>query len=396
MAAVFVEWLNLVFRWAHIMAGIAWIGTSFHFIWLDQSLKKRADQPADIAGESWMVHGGGFYLAEKYTVAPERMPPDLHWFKWEAYFTWITGFLLLVVIYYLGASAYLIDRGKIALAPWQAIAISVASLAAGWVIYDQLCRRIGGRTAPLAAAVFVLVAVATFFYSAVFSDRAAYLHIGAFIGTIMVGSVFFVIIPNQKVVVADLVAGRKPDPKYGIAAHQRSLHNNYLTLPVIFMMISNHYPVVFGNPWSPYIALAIIVVGALIRHYFNQTNKGPADWSAIAAIPAAVLIVLAIILVTAQRPGVAAPSGAVAFSDIHPIIATRCVTCHSARPTSEDFPEAPKGVMFDTPEEIRAHAAQIEQQAVLSDTMPLGNLTGMTEEERRLLGSWISAGAPLD
>ncbi|MGQ7791572.1 urate hydroxylase PuuD [Faunimonas sp. B44] len=396
MTAILIEWLNLVFRWAHVMAGIAWIGTSFHFIWLDQSLKKRAGQPDGIAGESWMVHGGGFYLAEKYTVAPERMPPDLHWFKWEAYFTWITGFLLLVVIYYFGASAFLIDRGKIALAPWQAIALSVGSLALGWVVYDQLCKRIGDRTAPLAASVFALIAAATFLYSAVFTDRAAFLHVGAFIGTIMAASVFFVIIPNQKVVVADLIAGRQPDPALGLAAKQRSLHNNYLTLPVVFMMISNHYPVVFGSPWSPFVALAIVVLGALIRHYFNQTNKGPADWSALAAIPAAIVVFLGIVAVTAYRPNAAAGAGPVAFSDVHPIVTQHCVQCHSARPSDPDFPEAPKGVALDTPEEIRAHARQIEQQAVLSDIMPLGNSTGMTDEERRLLGAWIGQGARLD
>ena len=397
MRAVLVEWISLGLRWAHVMAGIAWIGTSFHFIWLDASLKKREGQAGDIAGETWMVHGGGFYLAEKYLVAPERMPDELHWFKYEAYFTWLTGFLLLAVIYYLGAEAFLIDPAKAPLDTAWAIILSAGSLVAGWAIYDGLCRWLGDRTGALALALFAEIAAFTFFYDAVFSDRAAFLHVGALIGTIMAGSVFFVIIPNQKIVVADLVAGRKPDPRLGRQARQRSLHNNYLTLPVIFMMISNHYPVVFGNPWSPHLALGVVVVGALIRHYFNTANSGRLDWSAKAAIPAAAVLVLGLVAVTANRPAATdAGDGPVSFAAIQPIIAKRCVSCHSAAPTNPDFPEAPKGVAFDTPEAVRAHAAQIAQQAVFSKVMPLGNATGMTEAERARLGAWIAAGAPLN
>ena len=252
MTAAVLEWLNILLRWAHVMFGILWIGTSFFFIWLDASLKKRAGQDPDIAGESWMVHGGGFYLAEKYMVAPERLPDELHWFKYEAYFTWVTGILLLVVIYYFGAEAFLIDRDKAPLEPAWAIVLSAGSLTAGWFIYDRLCKsELGTKTGPLAVALFAEIAVFTFFYHGVFSDRAAFLHVGALIGTIMAVSVFAVIIPNQKKVVADLLAGRRPDPALGKQARQRSLHNNYLTLPVVFMMISNHYPIVFGHPWSP-------------------------------------------------------------------------------------------------------------------------------------------------
>jgi uncharacterized membrane protein len=379
------------------MAGIAWIGTSFHFIWLDASLKKREGQPDDIAGETWMVHGGGFYLAEKYLVAPERMPADLHWFKYEAYFTWLTGFLLLAVIYYLGAEAFLIDNAKMPLDVPRAVMLSAGSLAAGWLVYDALCRSpLGEKTGPLAVAVFVEIAAFTYFYDAIFSDRAAFLHVGALIGTIMAGGVFFVIIPNQKKVVADLIAGRKPDPKYGKQAKQRSLHNNYLTLPVIFMMISNHYPVVFGNAWGAELALGIVVVGALIRHYFNTENSGKLDWSAKAAIPAAAILILGLVAVTAHRPARVGAGGAVSFAAIQPIVATHCVSCHSARPSNPDIPEAPKGVAFDTAAEVRAHAAQIMQQTVLSHVMPLGNATGMTEDERAMLGAWIEAGAPLN
>jgi uncharacterized membrane protein len=394
MAAATLEWLNILLRWAHVMAGIAWIGTSFFFIWLDASLRKRAGQDPDIAGESWMVHGGGFYLAEKYMVAPERLPDELHWFKYEAYFTWLSGFLLLVVVYYFGAEAFLIDREKMPLDASRAIMLSAGSLAAGWFVYDRMCKSpLGQNTGPLAIALFVEISLFTFFYHGVFSDRAAFLHVGALIGTMMSASVFFVIIPNQKKVVADLLAGRQPDPRLGQEARQRSLHNNYLTLPVIFFMVSSHYPIVFGHPWSPLIALGVVLGGGLVRHYFNKADAGVLDWTAKAAIPAAALLLIVLIAVTGYRPGAAPPGAEVAFADIHPMIEKHCTSCHSARPTNADFPEAPKGVRFDTPEEIRLHARNIEQQAVLSKIMPLGNLTGMTEEERRLLGAWVEAGA---
>jgi uncharacterized membrane protein len=393
MTPVLLEWLNLLLRWAHVMFGILWIGTSFFFIWLEASLRKRPGQAPGIAGETWMVHGGGFYLAEKYSVAPERLPAELHWFKYEAYFTLLTGLLLLVVVYYFGAEGFLIDRDKVALDPAWAIMLSAGSLAAGWFIYDALVRSpLGQRTGPLALAVFVEIAVFTFFYHGIFSDRAAFLHVGALIGTIMALSVFAVIIPNQKKAVADLTAGRRPDPALGAQARQRSLHNNYLTLPVVFMMISNHYPIVFGHPWSPFIALGIVIGGALVRHFFNTLDAGALDWTAKAAIPAAAVLLIGLIAATGYRPG-AIGGEAVAFSDVHPIVEKHCTQCHSASPSDENFPEAPKGVAFDTPEQVRQHARAIEQQAVLSDIMPLGNQTGMTEEERRLLGAWIEAGA---
>jgi uncharacterized membrane protein len=390
-----LEWLNLLLRWAHVMFGILWIGTSFFFIWLDASLRRREGQNQDIAGESWMVHGGGFYLAEKYLVAPRRLPPELHWFRYEAYFTWLTGVLLLVVVYYFGAEAFLIDRDKAALSPVWATMLSAGSLAAGWFIYDAMVRSpLGQKTGPLALALFVEIAAFTFFYHGVFSDRAAFMHVGALIGTIMAVSVFAVIIPNQKKVVADLLAGRKPDPALGREARQRSLHNNYLTLPVVFMMISNHYPIVYGHPWSPLIALGIVVGGAMVRHFFNTYDAGKLDWTAKAAIPAALVLLVALVALTGYRPG--APAGGnVAFADIHPIIQKHCVQCHSARPTHQGFPEPPKGVAFDTPEDIRTFAKQIEQQTVLSKTMPLGNETQMTDAERRALGAWMQAGAPI-
>ena len=395
MSAVILEWLNALLRWAHVMVGIAWIGNSFFFIWLEATLRKREGQAPGIAGETWMVHGGGFWLAEKYAVAPDRMPDELHWFKYEAYFTWLTGFLLLAVIYYFGADAFLIDRDKVPLDRVWAVVLSAGSFVAGWFIYDGICRSpLGQKTSTLAIAVFVEIAAFTFFYHGVFSDRAAFLHVGALIGTIMAASVFFIIIPNQKIVVADLRAGRKPDPHLGQQAGQRSLHNNYLTLPVIFMMISNHYPIMFGHPWSPLIALGIVVAGGLIRHFFNVTNHGFVTTAALASIPAAIAVIVVLMMLSGYRPGTV-NTGAASFVDIHSIIAKHCVQCHSATPTNKDYPAAPKGVAFDTPEEIKLYAAKIEQQAVLSDIMPLGNTTDMTDLERQKLGAWIREGAPL-
>jgi uncharacterized membrane protein len=394
MTAVILEWLNALLRWAHIMTGIAWIGTSFFYIWMEAAIRKRAGQAPGIAGEVWMVHGGGFWVASKYAVAPDHIPEELHWFKWEAYFTLVTGLLLLTVIYYFGADAFLIDKDKVPLDPLWASLLSAFSLLAGWFIYDGICRSpLGQKTAPLAIAVFVEIAAFTFFYHGVFSDRAAFLHVGALIGTIMASSVFFVIIPNQKKAMAEMMAGRRPDPRYGKIAAQRSLHNNYLTLPVIFMMISNHYPIIFGHPWSPLIALGIVVAGGLIRHFFNITNHGVVTKAAIASIPAAIVVVIVLIAITGYRPGGTAAVGNVTFVDIHPIIEKHCIQCHSATPTNKDFPEAPKGVMFDAPDEIKLYAAKIKQQAVLSNIMPLGNLTGITKEERQKLGAWIDAGA---
>jgi len=395
MTAIILEWLNALIRWAHIMTGIAWIGTSFFYIWMEAAIKKRAGQAAGVAGDVWMVHGGGFWLATKFAVAPEEMPEELHWFKWEAYYTLVTGLLLLCVVYYLGADAFLIDKEKLPLDPVWASMLSALSLLAGWFIYDAMCRSsLGQKTVPLAIAVFAEIAAFTFFYHGVFSDRAAFLHVGALIGTIMASSVFFVIIPNQKKAVAQLIAGQKPDPRYGKIAAQRSLHNNYLTLPVIFMMISNHYPILFGHPWSPLIALGIVVAGGLIRAYFNITNHGVVTKLAIAAIPAAAVVIILLIALTAYRPGVA-NVGEVPFAEARAIVQKHCIQCHSATPANKDFPEAPKGVMFDTPDEMKLYASKMEQQAVLSNIMPLGNLTGITDEERQKLGAWIEQGANL-
>ena len=395
MTALLFDWASLLVRWAHVMFGIMWIGTSFYFIWLDASLRKRKDDP-DIAGESWQVHGGGFYLAEKYVVAPEKLPAELHWFKYEAYFTWITGFLLLAIIYYWGAETFLIGSAYQDMSAEMAVGVSLISLAVGWIVYDLVCRSpLGNNTATLAVCVFLMIVVASYFFTHIFSGRAAFLHVGVFIGTIMTANVFFVIIPNQKETVAALLAGKVPDAQFGIQAKQRSLHNNYLTLPVVFMMISNHYPITYGHPSSWLIAVGVVVAGGLLRHFINQHDADELDWKGKVALPASALAVVALIVVSASRLGTGY-SEPVEFAEARQIMNKHCISCHSATPTQEGFEQAPAGVMFDTPRDVRKYAAQINAQVVLTDTMPLGNMTEMTQEERAKLGAWVAQGAEID
>jgi len=396
MAAVFWDWVNLLLRWTHVMLGIAWIGTSFHFIWLDASLRREKGQPEGVAGGSWMVHGGGFYHARKYLVAPASLPRELHWFKYEAYFTWVSGFLLLAVVYYLGASEFLIDPAVLSLSPPAAIAISIAGLASGWVVYDALCRSpIRDNTALLAASVFALAVGAAYAFSHVFSGRAAFLHVGAFLGTIMSANVFFVIIPNQKKVVADLIAGRTPDPALGKAAKQRSLHNNYLTLPVVLMMLSNHYPMLYARPESWVYVAGVLVLGGLVRHYVNSKDAGIGGWWLDWLLPAAGVLAVALIVSTMDFPkpaATAADGKPVTLAEVQPIFQRRCQACHSAHPSDPGYKAPPKGIAFDTPEEMRRYAPAIYRMAVLTRAMPLGNKTGMQDQEREMLGRWIDGG----
>ncbi|MGF1611649.1 MAG: urate hydroxylase PuuD [Kiloniellales bacterium] len=397
LSSVIVDWLGLLLRWTHVMAGIMWIGTSFYFVWLDASLRRREEAKPGIAGESWMVHGGGFYLVEKYQVAPERLPEELHWFKYEAYFTWITGFLLLAVIYYWSAEAYLIDRSVLDISPAAAIGLSVASLAAGWLLYDGLCRSpVGRRTALLAAAVFILILLATWGYGAAFSGRAALLHVGALIGTMMAANVFMVIIPNQKKTVAALIAGQAPDPRLGDQAKQRSLHNNYLTLPVILTMIGNHYPLLYAEGRLVPVVAGVVLIGVLVRHFVNSLDSGKRDVSFNFLLPGAAVVLALLVWLTLYRPEAGEGPEAVAFAEVQSVVQLRCASCHSAKPTDEDFDAPPGEVAFDTPSDIKRHAQGIMTQAVLSQAMPLGNKTGMQESERALLGAWIRQGAPLD
>jgi uncharacterized membrane protein len=395
------DWINLVVRWIHLITGIAWIGASFYFIHLDASLRRPDGLPAGVGGEAWQVHGGGFYRMQKYLVAPPELPQELTWFKYEAYSTWLSGFVLLGLIYYLSADLFLIDPFVMALPVWSAILISVVSLVLGWVIYDQLCKsRLGDNTALLCALGFVFLVAASWGYTQVFSGRGAYIHAGALIGTIMVANVFFVIIPNQKIVIADLIAGRTPDPALGEQAKQRSLHNNYLTLPVLFLMISNHHPLAFEGRWSWLIVAVVIIVGAVIRHFYNMRHAGrPSPWWTWAVATAGMALVVWLSAARpaledlASGPGAAAP---VSFAEVENIVLSRCSMCHAAEPFWEGIAAAPKGVRLDTPETIREHAGQIRLQATLTHAMPPGNVTELSPEERQVLAAWIAAGAPTD
>lgn len=379
------EWLNLAFRWLHLVAGIAWIGSSFYFVWLDNHLKQPAGGGA--SGEVWSVHGGGFYHKQKYQVAPAQMPAELHWFKWEAYFTWISGFSLLVLIYYVGAQSFLIDPAKAPLSPGAGIAIGLASLAVGWLVYDVLCRSpLGENNLLLGLFWFVCLLFAAHLLNSLFSARAAYMHVGAIVGTVMVANVFFIIIPNQRKVVADLVAGRTPDPKLGAQAKQRSLHNNYMTLPVLFIMVSHHYPMTYGAE-RPWLVLALLgLTGVAIRHIFNLRGRGkPFGRTALLAL---LLAAASVTYVTLEKGRLAAgPAQNVTYAQVAPILATHCASCHNV-------PAPPLGVRLDSWEHVKAAAARIRRVSVDSQAMPLGNPTRMTQAERQQLGAWIAAGTP--
>ena len=395
MPAILLDWLELLIRWLHVVTGIAWIGSSFYFIHLDLSLKQRPGLPDKAFGDAWQVHGGGFYHMVKYLVAPAGMPDELTWFKWEAYATWFSGFALMAVIYYLGTELYLIDTHVLALAPWQAIAISLAGLAAGWAVYDGLCRSPLGRDdRALLAVGFVFLVAAAFLFTRLFSPRGAFMEIGALIGTMMVANVLMVIIPGQRKVVKSLLAGETPDPIHGRRGKQRSLHNNYLTLPVVFVMIGNHYPFAYATRWSWAILALVIVVGVLLRHFYNSRHKGlPSPWWTWGA--SAACIVAAIWLSTqgpAYGPKVEAPAAKlVKASDAYDVIGTRCVMCHAAEPGWPGVHFPPKGVVMETPEQIEALAPRIASAAVWSNAMPPGNVTEIEDGERAVLAGWLEA-----
>ena len=383
------EWLNLLIRWAHMVVAIGWIGTSFYFMALDYSLSKRERMNPGVLGTAWQVHGGGFYHVEKYTVAPATLPDVLHWFKWEAYLTWATGFGLLIVQYYFHAEAFLIDPGVMALEPWQAIAISVASLAAGWFIYDGLCRtKVGENTTLLSLSVFALILIAAVLYTKVFSGRGAFIHVGALVGTIMAVNVFGVIIPNQKKMIAQMIAGQTPDARYGEIGKQRSIHNNYLSLPVLLMMVSQHYPFLFTHPQSWLIVALIIVIGALVRHMLNRLDAGD-DWDGYGwVMPAVAMGLITAIYVTA--PATRSTTGAVSDAEAQAIVGKHCLMCHARNPSHPAFKEPPKNMALESIPEMRRFAQQIYMQTVQNRAMPLGNQTGMTEDERDALGRWVS------
>ena len=389
MLAFAADWANLLIRWGHMIAGIGWIGTSFYFIALDLSLKKREKMKEGVMGTAWEVHGGGFYHVEKFTVAPKELPSDLVWFKWEAYLTWLTGFLLLIVQFYLDASAWMIDPQVMALEPWQAVGISIASLAVGWFVYDGLCRSpIGQKTTLLTVVGFLWVLAAAYFYAEVFSGRAAMIHVGAFIGTIMAANVFAVIIPNQKKVTAALLAGEDPDPKYGIIGKQRSVHNTYLTLPVLVTMVSGHYPMLSGHPQAWLIVAFIIVGGACLRHVLVSHEVGEPFATYRAALPVILIALFAAIYMTTPQQRNTADID-VTDVQVMAIVQKHCTSCHATKPKNEAVDAPPKNIILENTDQLIRHGKQIVQSAVQTRAMPLGNETGMTAQERLKLGAWI-------
>jgi uncharacterized membrane protein len=383
------DFAQVAVRWLHVVTAMAWIGSSFYFVALDLGLKKAPDLPPGAHGEEWQVHGGGFYHIRKYLVAPEAMPEHLVWFKWESYTTWLSGFALLCLVYYQGAGLFLIDPQVRDLTPSVAIAISLGSLGFGWIAYNAICKAFvnANQTLVMAALFGVLVGMAVF-YTQVFSGRAALLHLGAFTATIMSGNVFFVIMPNQRIVVADLIAGRKPDAKYGKIAKQRSTHNNYLTLPVVFLMLSNHYPLVFATEWNWLIASLIFLMGVTIRHWFNTRHAGKPG--PVWALAASALLFLAVIwLATAP---LRLPAAEVASTDeVVSIVQGRCSMCHAREPVQEGIHWAPKGVVLETEADVFREARRIYEQAGLTGAMPPANLSFIEPEERAAIRAWFEA-----
>jgi len=386
------EWLNLTVRLLHITFGIAWIGASFYFVFLENALNRTDSVRDELAGNLWAVHGGGFYYLEKYKVAPKKIPKDLHWFKYEAYFTWLSGFCLLAIVYYFNAKSFLIDPEVLDIEPLTAIALSIGSLIVGWILYDQICKKLNNNKVVFTLAITVLVFIFAWFYAQVFSGRAAYIHFGAFLGTLMAANVFFVIIPGQKRMVNAAKKGIMPNPEDGKAAFIRSYTNNYFTLPVLFVMISNHFPSTFGNTYQWIVLIAITLGTAGIKHFLNIREKGKLS---VWVMPISVLLLLSIAFVTApERPKVEDCKEAVTLAKVSTIINNRCTVCHSSNPTDAVWKVPPNGVKYDTPEQIYNLRDKIFQRVVVSKNMPFNNnQTGMTQEERNLINCWINQGA---
>jgi uncharacterized membrane protein len=398
------DWVLIAVRWLHVVTGIAWIGSSFYFIALDLGLRKSPDLAPGVTGEEWQVHGGGFYHVNKYMVAPPNMPEHLIWFKWESYSTWLSGFAMLFLVYYMGANLFLVDPEVMDLAPWQAIGISVASLALGWVLYDAICKsRFGDDNTRLMVGLYVILVAMAWGYVHVFSGRAAMLHLGAFTATIMSANVFFIIMPNQRIVVADLIAGRTPDAKYGKIAKQRSTHNNYLTLPVVFLMLSNHYPLIFATEYNWVIASLVFLMGVTIRHWFNSRHagKGSPHWTW--ALTALLFILCAWLSTAPMRhpPEDAKLEGAAltfasssGFDNVVSIVQGRCSMCHAREPSYDGIHSAPKGVVLETPSDVAREAERIYMQAGITHAMPPANLSFIEPQERAAIVEWFrGAGA---
>jgi uncharacterized membrane protein len=405
---ILMDWLSFAARWVHVITAIAWIGSSFYFIALDLGLRQAPGMPVGAHGEEWQVHGGGFYHIQKYLVAPERLPEHLTWFKWESYATWASGFAMMCIVYYLGADLYLVDPEVMELEAWQAIAISIGSIAFGWIAYDLICKsRFGDDNTRLMLFLYVVLVAMAWGYTRVFTGRAALVHLGAFTATIMSANVFFIIIPNQKIVVADLKAGRVPDAKYGHIAKQRSTHNNYLTLPVIFLMLSIHYPLAFATEYNWVIASLVFLMGVTIRHYFNSMHAGKGKliwtWFATAALFAAIIWISSLPpaepmdeaeektseLTSDQRRFVEAKG----YDTVQDIIAGRCSMCHALEPAWEGIIRAPNGVILETDRQIATRAREIFLHSGFTNAMPPANVSYMEPEERALIRQWYRAGA---
>jgi len=395
MESYYLDWANLLLRWVHVITAIAWIGASFYFVMLDNSLEKPQDRESldkGVGGEQWAVHGGGFYNMQKYTVAPPEMPDDLHWSKWPSYTTWLSGASLFTVLYLMAPNTYLIDKNVLDMGPVVAIFSALGFLAAGWIVYDSLCRVLGTKDKLLGVCVGVYVVIAAYLACHIFSGRAAYLIMGAMLATIMSANVFFVIIPGQRKMVAAMLKGEVPNPIYGKRGKQRSVHNTYFTLPVVFAMLSNHYAMTYAHAWNWAVLVVIMLAGALIRQFFVMRHRGQQLWY----LPIGGVALMFVALVwTLPRPVVpqaeAANAPSLKVADIQPILQQRCASCHSAHPTL--MGAAPAGVMFDTPDEISQNAQRLYQQAVTLKAMPLGNVTHMTDDERQKIAAWFQGGA---
>jgi uncharacterized membrane protein len=391
MEAYLLDWAALLVRWLHFIAGVAWIGASFYFVMLDSSLNAPAreqDKARGVTGELWAVHGGGVYQSQKFLLGPvgEPLAQDLHWSKWEAYTTWLSGMGLLAIIYWFGASTYLIDKQVMALTPVFAVAISIGFLVGGWFVYNGLCRLMKGQDNLLAGVILVLICLSSWALFQLFSARAAYLHVGAMMGSIMAANVFFHIIPGQKKVVAQMRAGETPDAEPGVVGKQRSVHNTYFTLPVLFIMISNHYPMTYSHPQGWLVLIFVMLAGVLIRQYFVLRHSHKAS-----PLLPAIAVILLLAMVWWLRPVASTDTAAGEVSDaqIAEIVNSRCVACHAGKPTQPGFAEAPLGIVLESTDQIEARAERIAA-TVQTRYMPIGNLTGMTDAERATVASWYA------
>ncbi len=383
------EWLELSLRWGHLTVGIAWIGASFYFNWLENRLQRQSTGATAIEGDLWAIHGGGFYHVQKYSVAPATLPAQLHWFKWEAYFTWFTGFALLVLIFYFNANVFLLDQTVAELTPWQGVIIGISSLVVTWIFYDLLCRStFATKTRLLALIIFVYFCLLTILLCHTFSGRGAFIHVGAAIGTVMVLNVMAVIIPSQKSLVSAMETGGERDAALGQAALTRSRHNNYLTLPVLFIMICSHYPSTFSAEWNWLILIGIAIAGIVVRHYFNVRHlPGPRWW--LLVVGASIFAAIAVFTIPKASVKPEALVSA-SFDSVRGIVHERCTVCHSAAPVHAGFPVAPNGIVMDTDAQINELAARIFSTAVATRSMPIGNLSKMTEDERMTIAAWYT------